>query len=173
MMKHEELFTGGSLYTNHCCKGLNKFNVLFVSLPLVVFDNIITVKTNVGDIGLWEVGSRDSQKSRSLESASGGLRFEKVTDAEVGSNIISTESKSADFLDTRKWIEEVRADRGSDVIIVLVGKKIDIVDKRKVSVEEGEAKATELKGIFTETKGELDTKIKDRKYELLRTQEIV
>ncbi|PWA43123.1 ras-related protein RABH1b [Artemisia annua] len=102
-----------------------------------------------------------------------GLRFEKVTDAEVGSNIISTESRSADFLDTRKWIEEVRADRGSDVIIVLVGKKIDIVDKRKVSVEEGEAKATELKGIFIETKGELDTKIKDRKYELLRTQEIV
>ncbi|PWA68049.1 transketolase family protein [Artemisia annua] len=34
------------------------------------------------------------------------------------------------FLDTIKWIEEVRAERGSDVIIVLVGNKTDLVDKR-------------------------------------------
>ena len=34
------------------------------------------------------------------------------------------------FLNTIKWIEEVRAERGSDVIIVLVGNKTDLVDKR-------------------------------------------
>lgn len=34
------------------------------------------------------------------------------------------------FLNTSKWIEEVRSERGSDVIIVLVGNKTDLVDKR-------------------------------------------
>lgn len=34
------------------------------------------------------------------------------------------------FLNTNKWIEEVRTERGSDVIIVLVGNKTDLVEKR-------------------------------------------
>lgn len=34
------------------------------------------------------------------------------------------------FLNTLRWIEEVRNERGSDVIIVLVGNKTDLVDKR-------------------------------------------
>ena len=33
------------------------------------------------------------------------------------------------FLNTSKWIEEVRIDQGSDVIIVLVGNKTDLVEK--------------------------------------------
>lgn len=34
------------------------------------------------------------------------------------------------FLNTSKWIEEVRSERGSDVIVVLVGNKTDLVEKR-------------------------------------------
>ena len=34
------------------------------------------------------------------------------------------------FLNTTKWIDEVRTERGSDVIVVLVGNKTDLVDKR-------------------------------------------
>jgi len=36
------------------------------------------------------------------------------------------------FLNTARWVEEVRTERGSDVIIVLVGNKTDLVDKRYV-----------------------------------------
>ncbi|KAK4383122.1 Ras-related protein RAe [Sesamum angolense] len=43
------------------------------------------------------------------------------------------------FLNTSKWIEEVRTERGGDVIIVLVGNKTDLVDKRQVSIEDGDA----------------------------------
>lgn len=34
------------------------------------------------------------------------------------------------FLNTEKWIEDVRAERGNEVIIVLVGNKTDLNDKR-------------------------------------------
>lgn len=34
------------------------------------------------------------------------------------------------FLNTSKWIDEVRTERGGDVIIVLVGNKTDLVDTR-------------------------------------------
>lgn len=64
------------------------------------------------------------------------------------------------FLNTIKWIEEVRAERGSDVIIVLVGNKTDLVDKRQVSVEEGEAKSNELKVMFIETSAKAGFNIK-------------
>merc|ERR1711912_210543 len=44
----------------------------------------------------------------------------------------------ASFLNTTKWIEDVRNERGNDVIIVLVGNKTDLSERRQVSLEEGE-----------------------------------
>ncbi|KAL5973703.1 Ras-related protein RABH1b [Asimina triloba] len=64
------------------------------------------------------------------------------------------------FLNTSKWIEEVRTERGSDVIIVLVGNKTDLVDKRQVSIEEGEAKGRELHVMFIETSAKAGFNIK-------------
>ena len=39
------------------------------------------------------------------------------------------------FLNTARWIEEVRTERGSDVIVVLVGNKTDLVDKRCLQIQ--------------------------------------
>jgi len=36
-------------------------------------------------------------------------------------------------MSTAKWIEDVRSERGNDVIIVLVGNKADLSDKRSVT----------------------------------------
>mmetsp|Transcript_11451 Transcript_11451/g.25525 ORF Transcript_11451/g.25525 Transcript_11451/m.25525 type:complete len:231 (+) Transcript_11451:142-834(+) len=51
-------------------------------------------------------------------------------------------SNRASFLNTAKWVEDVRAERGTDVVICLVGNKTDLGnDKRQVSTEEGEERA--------------------------------
>ena len=39
------------------------------------------------------------------------------------------------FQQTRKWVDDVRGERGSDVIIVLVGNKTDLSEKREVKAE--------------------------------------
>ena len=41
------------------------------------------------------------------------------------------------YLNVHRWVEEVRAERGNDVIIVLVGNKTDLVDKRCARHEGG------------------------------------
>lgn len=64
------------------------------------------------------------------------------------------------FLNTTRWIEEVRTERGSDVIIVLVGNKTDLVDKRQVSIEEGDGKAREFNVMFIETSAKAGFNIK-------------
>lgn len=51
-------------------------------------------------------------------------------------------SNRASFTNTAKWVEDVRAERGNDVVICLVGNKTDLGnDKRQVSTEEGEERA--------------------------------
>uniref|UniRef100_A0A6B2LII7 Uncharacterized protein n=1 Tax=Arcella intermedia TaxID=1963864 RepID=A0A6B2LII7_9EUKA len=64
------------------------------------------------------------------------------------------------FVNTSKWIEDVRAERGNDVIIVLCGNKTDLESSRAVSIEEGEAKSNEYKVLFIETSAKAGSNIK-------------
>lgn len=54
----------------------------------------------------------------------------------------------------------MRTERGSDVIIMLVGNKTDLADKRQVSTEEGERKAKELNVMFIETSAKAGYNVK-------------
>ena len=66
----------------------------------------------------------------------------------------------ASFLNSSKWIEEVRTERGNDVVIMLVGNKTDLSDRRQVSSEEGEEKANEENVMFIETSAKGNFNIK-------------
>lgn len=66
----------------------------------------------------------------------------------------------ASFLNTSKWIEDVRNERGNDVIIILVGNKTDLSEKRQVSVEEGEDKASKEGIMFIESSAKAGFNIK-------------
>ena len=74
--------------------------------------------------------------------------------------IVYDVAKRQSFLNTSRWIEEVRTERGSDVIIVLVGNKTDLVEGRQVSIEEGDAKARECGVMFIETSAKAGFNIK-------------
>lgn len=68
------------------------------------------------------------------------------------------------FHQTSKWIDDVRTERGSDVIIMLVGNKTDLSDKRQVSTEEGERKAKELNVMFIETSAKAGYNVKQVRF---------
>jgi Ras-related protein Rab-6A len=70
----------------------------------------------------------------------------------------ATDSKS--FQNTRKWIDDVRAERGNDVIIVLVGNKTDLNDKREVTTQQGEEEAKKFNLMFVETSAKLGHNVK-------------
>ena len=64
------------------------------------------------------------------------------------------------FRQTSKWMDVVRRERGSDVIIVLVGNKTDLSDKRQVAIDEGERKARQLNVMFIESSAKSGYNIK-------------
>ena len=64
------------------------------------------------------------------------------------------------FQQTDRWIDDVRTERGSDVIIMLVGNKTDLADKRQVSMEDGVKKAKELNVMFIETSAKAGYNVK-------------
>lgn len=69
-----------------------------------------------------------------------------------------TDAKS--FQNTKKWIDDVRAERGNDVIIVLVGNKTDLNDKREVTTQMGEEEAKKNNLMFVETSAKLGHNVK-------------
>lgn len=76
-----------------------------------------------------------------------------------GANM-SFPSDAKSFQNTKKWIDDVRAERGNDVIIVLVGNKTDLNDKREVTTQQGEDEAKKNNLMFVETSAKLGHNVK-------------
>lgn len=82
-----------------------------------------------------------------------------IRDSSVAVIVYDVTSRQS-FINTQKWIDDVRAERGDDVIIVLVGNKTDLNEKRQVPAEEGEKKGKECKTIFIETSAKAGHNVK-------------
>ncbi|GHJ85295.1 hypothetical protein NliqN6_1697 [Naganishia liquefaciens] len=65
------------------------------------------------------------------------------------------------FQNTTKWVDDVRNERGQDVIIVLVGNKTDLSDKRQVTVEDLDRRAKELGVLSIETSAKAGHNVKN------------
>lgn len=73
-----------------------------------------------------------------------------IRDSSVAVVVYDVTSRPS-FINTTKWVEDVRAERGNDVVICLVGNKTDLGnDKRQISTEEGEEKAKKEGLLFME-----------------------
>ncbi|UOH85146.1 hypothetical protein LQV05_001965 [Cryptococcus neoformans] len=64
------------------------------------------------------------------------------------------------FQNTSKWVDDVRNERGQDVIIVLVGNKTDLNDKRQVTPEDLDKRAKELGVMSIETSAKAGHNVK-------------
>ncbi|GAA93714.1 uncharacterized protein L969DRAFT_89522 [Mixia osmundae IAM 14324] len=82
-----------------------------------------------------------------------------IRDSSVAVVVYDITNRSS-FASTNKWIDDVRAERGSDVIIVLVGNKTDLNDKRQVTTEEAEKRAKDLGVMFIETSAKAGHNVK-------------
>jgi len=82
-----------------------------------------------------------------------------IRDSSVAVVVYDITNRSS-FMNTSKWVDDVRGERGNDVIIVLVGNKTDLNDKRQVTTEEGEKKAKEFKVMFIETSAKAGHNVK-------------
>ncbi|KAG6528231.1 hypothetical protein ZIOFF_010382 [Zingiber officinale] len=121
-------------------------------LPLAGIEAALTplVSDDITDKSRWDTAGQERFRS---------LIPSYIRDSSVAVIAFDVANRQS-FLNTSKWIEEVRTERGSDVIIVLVGNKTDLVDKRQVSIEEGEGKAQELGVMFIETSAKAGFNIK-------------
>ena len=102
-----------------------------------------TVKTQGKTIefNIWDTAG--SERFRSMVS----MYYRGVTSCMIVYDITNRES----FEDVEGWYQQVKAEADNpNVVVAIVGTKIDLADKRQVSTEEGQAIATKLGCIFGE-----------------------
>jgi len=106
----------------------------FVSKTVPVDDGTVRLQ-------LWDTAGQERFRS---------LIPSYIRDSHVAVVVFDITSRES-FEATSKWIADVRAQRGNDVILVLVGNKTDLADKRAVTTAELEARANEQEIMFIET----------------------
>ena len=73
-----------------------------------------------------------------------------IRDSSVAVIVFDITNKQT-FANCDKWVEDVKNERGNDVVIVFVGNKNDKQEERAVSTEEAASKAKSFDAIYIET----------------------
>lgn len=107
----------------------------FLSKTMYLEDRVVRLQ-------LWDTAGQERFRS---------LIPSYIRDSSVAIVVYDVTNKVS-FNNTNLWTEEVRNERGNDVVIMLVGNKTDLdSSSRQVSTEEGQQKAQELNTMFIET----------------------
>lgn len=115
----------------------------FVSKTMYLEDRIVRLQ-------LWDTAGQERFRS---------LIPSYIRDSSVAI-VVYDISNRASFLNTDQWIDDVRSERGQDVVIMLVANKTDLVDRRAVSADEGEQKAKQHGVMFIETSAKAGFNVK-------------
>ena len=82
----------------------------------------------------------------------------------VGALVVYDVTKRSSFENVIRWLKELKANAEPDINVVIVGNKIDACEEdptaRKVTTEEGQKLAVELKAMFEETSAVKDINVK-------------
>jgi len=87
-----------------------------------------------------------------------------IRDSQVALIVYDITNRTS-FVNVQRWYEDVKNERGNDVLIVLVGNKIDL-QNRLVSVEDGERKAKEMDVLFCEVSAKVGTNVNNMFYSI-------
>ncbi|EGR28507.1 hypothetical protein IMG5_173630 [Ichthyophthirius multifiliis] len=102
---------------------------------------------------IWDTAGQE--KYRSITSA----HYRKA----VGALLVYDVTKDKSFISLQKWLEEIRMHADNDIVLMLVGNKVDLVEKnpqqRRVTKEEAEQLAKENNLLFEESSALLDINI--------------
>jgi len=115
----------------------------FVSKTMYLEDRIVRLQ-------LWDTAGQERFRS---------LIPSYIRDSSVAIVVYDITNR-ASFLNSEQWIEDVRNERGNDVVIMLVGNKTDLADRRQVSSDEGEKKAKDFNVMFIETSAKAGFNVK-------------
>jgi len=108
---------------------------------LTLYQRPCTWRTASSALQLWDTAGQERFRS---------LIPSYIRDSSVAIVVYDITNR-ASFLNTEQWIEDVRSERGNDVVIMLVANKTDLSDKRQVSSDEGEKRAKDFGVMFIET----------------------
>ncbi|PVU92593.1 hypothetical protein BB561_003732 [Smittium simulii] len=141
---------------------LQKFKLVFLGEQSVGKTAIISrlMYDSFEETYLATIGIDFLSKTLYLEDRTVRLQLWDTADSAVAVIIYDISDRNS-FANTAKWIEDARQERGQEVILVLVGNKTDLGDKRVVSTEEGEKRARETGAMFMETSAKAGHNVKE------------
>lgn len=157
------------------CQPLKKFKLVFLGEQSVgktslisrfmydSFDN--SYQATIGIDFLSKTMYLDDRTIRlQLWDTAGQERFRSLIPSYIRDSTVAVVvydiTNASSFQHTSKWIEDVRVERGEDVIIMLVGNKTDLSEKRQVTTQEGEQAAKEMNVLFIETSAKVGYNVK-------------
>jgi small GTP-binding protein len=131
----------------------------------------LATQSTVGvEFGSKIIKKNDKLIKLQIWDTAGQERYKSITSAyykgSKGALVVYDISRKGTFENVDKWIEELKANGSEDVLIMLVGNKSDLEDKREVKTEDVIKKAEQFKVAFCETSA-LDGKNIDHAFDNL------
>lgn len=83
-----------------------------------------------------------------------------IRDSSVAIVVYDITNKTS-FEQTTKWVNDVRKERGNNVIIMLVGNKVDLENLREVTIDTATEKSKEMGTLLIETSAKLGYNVKE------------
>lgn len=105
-------------------------------------------RTTVGvEFGAKKIKIGDMRLKVQIWDTAGQERYKSITNAYYkgakGALLVFDISKRESFTNINKWIDQLKMNGESDLIILLIGNKVDLEHERQVSVQEAEEFAKE------------------------------
>jgi Ras-related protein Rab-11A len=102
----------------------------------------------------FNFGEKDVVKAQIWDTA-GQERYRSITKAYYkgarGALLVYDISRKSSFENIDNWLIDLKTNGDKDILIILIGNKSDLIDKREVSKEEGQEKAEQFNIAFLET----------------------